>query len=149
MTQDIWNTTQTAALDDGAAGQQPRSPLLDAKVMMVDDEPLMTELIQAHLEDAGYRNFVATNDPRSALAPGRVEALLRIVHDEEAGVAARQLVADVRRRPLAEVGQPRADDPDAVLVEAGRGGAEVELPGEPARDGVGAADARGGTGVCQ
>jgi diguanylate cyclase len=67
MAQDIWNTTQSAALDDGAAGQQPRSPLLDAKVMMVDDEPLMTELIQAHLEDAGYRNFVATNDPRSAL----------------------------------------------------------------------------------
>ncbi|MDP3613748.1 MAG: EAL domain-containing protein, partial [Rubrivivax sp.] len=43
------------------------SPLLDAKVMMVDDEPLMTELIQTHLEDAGYRNFVVTHDPREAL----------------------------------------------------------------------------------
>ncbi len=44
-----------------------RSPLLDAKVMMVDDEPLMTELIQTHLEDEGYANFVVTNDPREAL----------------------------------------------------------------------------------
>ena len=38
------------------------------KVMMVDDEPLMTDLIQAHLEEDGYANFVATNEPREALA---------------------------------------------------------------------------------
>ncbi len=44
-----------------------RSPLLDAKVMMVDDEPLMTDLIQALLEDEGYGNFVVANDPRQAL----------------------------------------------------------------------------------
>ncbi|MBI3154434.1 MAG: EAL domain-containing protein [Burkholderiales bacterium] len=45
-----------------------RSPLLDAKVMLVDDEPLMTELIQTHLEEAGYRRFAVCNDPTQALA---------------------------------------------------------------------------------
>ena len=56
----------------GSGGQ--RSPLLDAKVMMVDDEPLMTALVETHLEDAGYTNFVTTNDPREALATMRREA---------------------------------------------------------------------------
>ena len=62
MTHDIWADTQPGWLDEPT-----RSPLLDAKVMMVDDEPLMTELIQAHLEEAGYVNFIVTNDPREAL----------------------------------------------------------------------------------
>lgn len=57
----------------GDASSQARSPLLDAKVMMVDDEPLMTELIQAHLEDAGYTNFLVINDPRQALEQIRRE----------------------------------------------------------------------------
>ena len=66
MKNDIWNTSLQSAFDD--TGTRPiRSPLLDAKVMMVDDEPLMTDLIQAHLEDEGYANFVVTNDPRQAL----------------------------------------------------------------------------------
>ena len=43
------------------------APLLDAKVMMVDDEPLMTALIETHLEDGGYTKFVATSDPLQAL----------------------------------------------------------------------------------
>ena len=62
MKEDIWADTQPWGLEDA-----PRSPLLDAKVMMVDDEPLMTDLIQAYLEDDGYANFVVTNDPRQAL----------------------------------------------------------------------------------
>ena len=66
MNTDIWAVTDVPAFD--APGRDlNRSPLLDAKVMMVDDEPLMTDLIQAYLEDEGYRNFVVTNDPREAL----------------------------------------------------------------------------------
>lgn len=66
MNTDIWAVTDVPAFD--APGRVlNRSPLLDAKVMMVDDEPLMTDLIQAYLEDEGYRNFVVTNDPREAL----------------------------------------------------------------------------------
>ena len=67
---DIWDATQPAPLDGPAQPSAPargRSPLLDAKVMIVDDEPLMLELVQAHLEDGGYTNFVATSDPGEAL----------------------------------------------------------------------------------
>ena len=67
MNNDVWAVSQPITLDDGE-GFPARSALLDAKVMMVDDEPLMTELIQTYLEDEGYRNFVVTNDPRDALA---------------------------------------------------------------------------------
>ena len=51
MKNDIWAATEASDLDEA---EVTGSPLLAAKVMMVDDEPLMTELIQAHLEDAGY-----------------------------------------------------------------------------------------------
>ena len=42
--------------------------LKSAKVMMVDDDPLMTALVQKYLAKAGYQRFVATNDPREAIA---------------------------------------------------------------------------------
>ncbi len=78
---DIWALTRPGGLEEETAGPAEgaaaRSPLLDAKVMMVDDEPLMTDLIQTHLEDAGYSNFVVTNDPREALA---------MLHRERPGV---------------------------------------------------------------
>ena len=64
MNDDIWANTRPGGLDEE---QSERSPLLDAKVMMVDDEPLMTDLIQAYLEDAGYANFVVTNNALEAL----------------------------------------------------------------------------------
>ena len=52
MIDDIWANTRSGELDEEPLTD--RSPLLDAKVMMVDDEPMMTDLIQAYLEDAGY-----------------------------------------------------------------------------------------------
>ncbi|RZL11403.1 MAG: EAL domain-containing response regulator [Rubrivivax sp.] len=39
----------------------------DALVMMIDDESLMTDVIQTHLEDAGYSRFVACHEPRQAI----------------------------------------------------------------------------------
>ena len=66
MKNDVWAATQPAELDDPEA-PAARSALLDAKVMMVDDEPLMTDLIQTYLEDAGYGQFVVSNDPCEAL----------------------------------------------------------------------------------
>jgi EAL domain-containing protein (putative c-di-GMP-specific phosphodiesterase class I)/PleD family two-component response regulator len=65
MKNDIWALTRPAAVD--AEPSEERSPLISAKVMMVDDEPLMTDLIQTHLEEEGYTNFVVANDPRQAL----------------------------------------------------------------------------------
>jgi diguanylate cyclase (GGDEF)-like protein len=41
--------------------------LSEATVMMVDDEPMMTAVIQTYLEDGGYPRFVCTNDPRQAI----------------------------------------------------------------------------------
>ncbi len=69
MKDDIWADTQPWGLEETTQ----KSPLLNAKVMMVDDEPLMTDLIQAYLEDEGYSQFVVTNDPRQALALLRQE----------------------------------------------------------------------------
>ena len=68
MSPDIWSETQRGELDEPM-----RSPLLDAKVMLVDDDPMMTELIRAHLEDEGYTNFVVTNDPLEAIELMRSE----------------------------------------------------------------------------
>jgi EAL domain-containing protein (putative c-di-GMP-specific phosphodiesterase class I)/PleD family two-component response regulator len=69
MMNDVWAATQPAGLDGAGESAEPaaRNPLLDTKVMMVDDEPLMTDLIQTYLEDAGYTQFVVTNDPCNAL----------------------------------------------------------------------------------
>src|SRR5690606_8975433 len=51
----------------------------EALVMMVDDEALLTDVIQSHLEDAGYSRFVTCNDPVDALrliASSRPDILL-------------------------------------------------------------------------
>ncbi len=44
------------------------SGLYEAKVMMVDDEPLNLEVTQIYLEAAGYSRFVSTDDPMKAVA---------------------------------------------------------------------------------
>jgi hypothetical protein len=41
--------------------------------MMVDDEPTTMELVQAFLEDSGYRKFVLLEDPLRALATMEAE----------------------------------------------------------------------------
>jgi diguanylate cyclase (GGDEF)-like protein len=55
------------------ANESTGTGLSDVTVMMVDDEPMMIEVTQAYLEDAGYRRFVAVIDPRLALATARVK----------------------------------------------------------------------------
>jgi diguanylate cyclase (GGDEF)-like protein len=44
------------------------SSVAESLVMMVDDEPLVVEITQAYLEEAGYRRFVSTSDPAAAIA---------------------------------------------------------------------------------
>lgn len=41
--------------------------------MMVDDDTIVSEIVQTYLEDAGYNNLVAINDPRDALESVRHE----------------------------------------------------------------------------
>ena len=64
----------TAALPSGHASielpgqaREDVSVLGHAKIMMVDDEPIMMEMVQTFLEDAGYRNFVLVEDSRTAM----------------------------------------------------------------------------------
>ncbi|MFN9747557.1 MAG: EAL domain-containing protein [Betaproteobacteria bacterium] len=49
---------------DGANGAVS---LADLTVMMIDDEPMLTEVIGTYLEDAGYRHCVGINDATVAL----------------------------------------------------------------------------------
>ncbi|MFV2093784.1 MAG: response regulator, partial [Hyphomicrobiales bacterium] len=51
----------------GKTGERISPSLTDATIMMVDDEPITTEVIQMFLEDAGYRNFIATDQSTEAL----------------------------------------------------------------------------------
>ena len=59
----------------------PGAPLHTAKVMMVDDDPWMIDVVQAHLEDVGFRDFVATDKPREALELLRRERPLVVLLD--------------------------------------------------------------------
>ena len=56
-------STETTSVDDAAS----TPALSDVTIMMVDDEPMMTEVTQAYLEEAGYTRFIAVHDPRQAL----------------------------------------------------------------------------------
>lgn len=40
---------------------------LDAKILIVDDEPINIESVQKHLRSAGYESFVSTSDARQAI----------------------------------------------------------------------------------
>ena len=43
------------------------APLRNSTVMMVDDDPIMLEVVQTYLEEAGYTSFVTTSEPRQAM----------------------------------------------------------------------------------
>jgi diguanylate cyclase (GGDEF)-like protein len=49
-------------------GEDVRSEeLKQATIMMVDDEPIIVETLENLLEDAGYKNFVSTTNPKEAI----------------------------------------------------------------------------------
>ncbi len=58
---------------DGSHCEQGDAPprISNLTVLMIDDEPMLTDVIQAYLEDAGYTNLVAVNDPCVALETAR------------------------------------------------------------------------------
>jgi diguanylate cyclase (GGDEF)-like protein len=56
--------------DSAAASAEPANAfaaLTNSKVMMVDDDPIMLEVVQTYLEEAGYTSFVTTSDPTQAM----------------------------------------------------------------------------------
>ena len=64
------DSAMTAPESSNAAEQRNEgfTKLLDALVMMVDDEPINIEVTQIHLEEAGYTRFVSTSESSEALA---------------------------------------------------------------------------------
>ena len=54
--------------DTASELQDEFGQLLNATIMMVDDEPITMEVVQAFLEDAGYRNFVLIEKSSEAMA---------------------------------------------------------------------------------
>jgi diguanylate cyclase len=57
-----------AAPAEASVDTESRSaPLRNSTVMMVDDDPIMLEVVQTYLEEAGYTSFVTTSEPRQAM----------------------------------------------------------------------------------
>lgn len=73
--QNSFSMTQINPASPGNAawGQRPVGGVADALIMMVDDELLNIEMTQALLADAGYRQFVATPEPETAIAAMRAK----------------------------------------------------------------------------
>ena len=64
----IMHTVQSDARAPVGGPEGPFSALRNSTVMMVDDDPLMLEVVQTFLEEAGYTSFVTTSKPTEALA---------------------------------------------------------------------------------
>ncbi len=101
------NPLNALYLNDATDGEQ-QSPerlismqaLRDARVMIVDDEPIMMDVVQAFLEDAGYSNFLTTDDSNSALEMMLKERpdvlLLDLIMPGKSGF---ELLAEIRSEP--------------------------------------------------
>ena len=84
-----------AAADDGSGSS---GILTDLTVMMIDDEPMLTEVIGAYLEDAGYRQLVAINDPSGALQAVRDQDPALVLLDlVMPGVSGFEILQEMRR----------------------------------------------------
>jgi diguanylate cyclase len=98
----------------------PAPTLSDVTLMMVDDEPMMTDVAQAYLEDAGYTRFVAVHDPRLALETARTQRpgliLLDLMMPELNGFELLQLIRqDERLRYTPVIVLTAASDPASKL----------------------------------
>jgi diguanylate cyclase (GGDEF)-like protein len=64
--QDLADTAMRLSVKSHAYRDQ-QAQLRNATILMVDDEPINLEVIQAFLEDEGYKNFVTTEESTQAL----------------------------------------------------------------------------------
>ena len=74
MNDTLFDTLQVPSSSRSTAPPSPptaASSLSNVTVMMVDDEPMMTDVIETYLEEAGYHRFITLNDPTLALAAMR------------------------------------------------------------------------------
>lgn len=100
---------------DGTAEGGPRSlaegdpiaALHASCVMMVDDDPVLVEVIQSTLEEVGYTNFTSTTEPGSALQSMKTVRpdvlLLDVVMPQIDGLTLLEMIAadtDLKRTPV-------------------------------------------------
>lgn len=80
---------------------QSLQTLTNARVMIVDDEPIMIDVVQIFLEDAGYSHFITTDDSLQAMdlmlnqRPDLL--LLDLIMPGKSGF---ELLAEIRSNPL-------------------------------------------------
>ncbi len=75
--------------------------LLNAKILIVDDEPINIKVVRKHLQGAGYRNFITTTDSTAAMDTLRAEqpdvVLLDIVMPQVNGLEILQSIRSDQR----------------------------------------------------
>ena len=135
-----WAATPTAApaaapagsdadgSDDNDSEEAPAS-LTDLTVMMIDDEPMLTEVVGAYLEDAGYHQLVAINDATTALEQLRErEPALVLLDLVMPGVSGFEILQAMRRderlRYTPVIVLTAASDPQTKLEALGLGATE-------------------------
>jgi len=102
--------------DEAASSQALR----DAKVMIVDDEPILIDVLQILLEDAGYTNLLTLDEPTRALdmlLNRRPDVLLLdLIMPKKSGF---ELLRDIRNDPMLRympvIVLTAASDPDTKL----------------------------------
>ena len=92
----------------------------EALVMMVDDEELVIELIQTHLDTAGYQRFISTSEPRKAvelMQRERPQVLLLDINMPEINgfQILEAMQADAALRHIPAIVLTAADDPETKL----------------------------------
>ena len=113
------------ALDDDTDLHDPdqdqyESLISSAKIMLVDDEPINTDVLQTYLEGEGYTNFVATSDSKQALSTMRTEkpdvVLLDLMMPEVSGFdILNAMRRDKALQPIPVVILTSSDDADTKL----------------------------------
>ena len=115
---------RTSALEDSnfdsAEDDQYESLISSAKIMLVDDEPINTDVLQTYLEGEGYSNFVATSESKQALSIMRNEkpevVLLDLMMPEVSGFdILNEMRRDRRLQHIPVVILTSSDDADTKL----------------------------------
>jgi class 3 adenylate cyclase len=83
-----------------APGSDPHAGVLDARVVIVDDDPALLEMLRIHLEDAGHRELMLVQDSTRALDLLRVSSPDLLLTDVRMPrVSGFDLLAQVRADP--------------------------------------------------
>lgn len=63
----------TASQTNGNTPMQAIGSLAHASIMMIDDEPIIVEVVKAFLAESGFKEFFSINDPSYAMDAIRVQ----------------------------------------------------------------------------